>query len=493
MNLSDAIKKEMSWSVTANGADCLNTTLNSCLDMFGRAGSLRAADAYDKQELFRKAYEENDTLAMRLLFYTRDIRGGYGEREAFTDMIKWLADEHPESVEKNLWAVLEYGRAKDLYALIGTKSEEAMWRFMKKQFELDLKNIEDGKSISLLAKWIATPDASSEVTANLGKKTAKKLGYTFKTMRNYKTKLRALRKYLDIPEAKMSTGRWSEIEYSRLSSQCLIKHRNAFVRHDKERYDNFIEQAKNLKTAMNTGTMTPCDIMHNVHFNYTPDLDVMWQNLPDYCEGNALVMCDTSGSMTCPYSSASTVTPIDVAVALSMYFSERNKGDLKDVFMTFEYEPHLVKIEGTNLLNKYRNIMRAPWGGSTNLEAAFNELLRICKENNVSSDDMPEAIVIVSDMQINYCVEGIKDKKITFYEAMSEKYEAAGYKMPSVVFWNVNAARPTFHASASQNRVSLVSGFSPAIFKSVMQNLDMSPMELMLEVVNGERYSKIFA
>ena len=241
---------------------------------------------------------------------------------------------------------------------------------------------------------------------------------------------------------------------------------------------------------MNTGAMTPCDIIREVDHNYTSDLDTMWSNLEDYCNGNALVMCDTSGSMTCSYNNS--MEPIAVAVALSMYFAERNKGPLKDMFMTFESNPHLVEIDGTNLSEKYNNIFRAPWGFSTNLEAAFDYLLKICKDNNVPQEDMPDALIIVSDMRIN-CVDGISNNKMTFYKKMEAKYEAAGYKLPQVVFWNVNATNPTFHAAADQAGATLVSGYSPAIFKTVMQNIGKTPMEIMMEVVNDKRYAPITA
>ena len=491
-NLADALKTEMAWSKTWNGADALNTSFNSCLDFFGRAGAMRQASVSDKQNLFKEAYDEDKDIATKLLFFARDIRGGYGERDTFTDMLTWLADNHPESVKKNFWAILEYGRAKDLYALQGTKCESEMWQFMKEQFELDLHNMGEGKSVSLLAKWIATPDAKSERTAALGKKTAKALGYSYKTMREYKKKLRALRKYLDIPEAKMCAGKWAEIEYSKLASQCLIKHRQAFARHDNERYSEFINKAASGEVKMNTTTMTPVDIIRDVRTNYTPDLDTMWQNLEDYCSGNALIMCDTSGSMEWSHNVGQAL-PIDVAVALSIYFSERNKGDLKDIFMTFESNPHLVKITGTNLKDKLDNIMEADWWGSTNLEAAFDYLLEICQKHHISQEDMPDALVIISDMQIDSCVEGVSDKRITFYDAMAQHYEEAGYKLPQVVFWNVNARSATFHASMNTAGVTLVSGYSPAIFKQVMDNIGKTPLDVMMAVVNSERYKEVMA
>ena len=488
---ANAIKKEAAWGKTWNGADAYTTTLNKCLDLFGRAGAMRQASVEDKKDLFMLAFDENNDIAMKLLFYIRDIRGGYGERDTFTDMLTWLADKHPESVEKNLWAILEYGRAKDLYALIDTKSEEAMWKFMKNQFELDYANMMAGKSCSLLAKWIATPDASSITTAALGKKTAKKLGYDYKTMRTYKTILRSLRKYLDIPEAKMATGKWSEIEYSKLSSQCLIKHKAAFARNDADRYNDFINKVNSGEEKINTGTMTPCDIMNKVISNYSSDLEAMWSNLPDYCAGNALIMCDTSGSMTWS-DGCNGMLPITVATALSIYFAERNKGPLKNMFMTFESNPHFIEVYGHTLGDKYERMLRAPWGGSTNLEAAFIRLLEVCENNNVPKNDMPDAIVIISDMQIN-CVRGISNNRIAFYDRIKELYDEAGYKMPQVVFWNVNAKNATFHATADTAGVSFVSGYSPAVFKNVMDNIGKTPMELMLEIINSDRYSAIVA
>lgn len=485
-----AIDSEFSWTKTMNGADALNTTLNKCLDLFGRGGSMRNASILDKEDLFRQAFEENPDIAIRLLFYIRDIRGGYGERDTFLTMLTWLANNYPDSVNKNLWAILEYGRAKDLYSLIGTKSEEAMWKFMKDQFESDIKNMNDKKNISLLAKWIATPDASSTKTAMLGKKTAKMLGYDYTKMRQYKRHLRALRKYLDITEIKMSTNHWSDIEYSNVPSQCLIKCRQAFINHDEDRYNDFIYKANNGEVKMNTSTMTPCDIIHNVAYSYTPDLDTMWSNLKDYCKGNALVMCDTSGSMTW---SAKSIRPIDVATSLSLYFAERNKGPLKNVFMTFESNPHLIKITGNNLYYKYKNINNAPWGGSTDLESAFNYLLKICKNNNVCQEDMPDALIIISDMQINSCVHGFRDNKITFYNHMKNKYENAGYKLPQLVFWNVDASIATFHASASQDGAFLVSGYSPSVFTAVMSNIGKNPLDLMFDIINSKRYSNIFS
>lgn len=490
-DLRTAINDEMQWGKTWNGADALVTTQNACLDMFGRAGAMRQASVEDKELMFSQAFAEDKDIAMKLLFYTRDIRGGYGERDTFNQMLAHLATINVESVEKNLWAVLEFGRAKDLYSLIGTPAEETMWQFMSAQFQMDYRNMQEGNSISLLAKWIATPDSKSEKTKALGKLTAKKLGYDFKHMSEYKKMLREMRKYLDLPEAKMCAGKWDEIEYSKCASKFMLKNRKALQKHDPERYAEFFKKVESGEEKVNTGTLTPVDIMHKVAHDYTAELDTLWANLKDVCKGNALVMCDTSGSMARGLGS---VPPIEAAIALSVYFAERNKGNLKDLFLTFSSYPQFMDIKGANLYDKYRYIRSKSIIDSTDLEAAFDLLLKTCIKGKVAQEDMPDAIVIVSDMQIN-CVKGVdaRTNRVTFYDVMAQRYADAGYKMPQVVFWNVNAENPTFHAAKSVNGVSLVSGYSVNIFKQVMENIGTTPMELMMAVVNAERYKDIVA
>ena len=498
MGMRDAIMEESRWGKTWNGADTLVTTDSACLDMFGRAGAMRSASVNDKELLFSKAFAEDPDIALKLLFYTRDVRGGYGERDTFNQMFRYLATINTASVVNNLRAVLEFGRAKDLYELIGTPAEDAMWQFMKDQFETDLENKEQNKSISLLAKWIATPDSKSEKTKELGKLTAKKLGYGFKNMSEYKKNLRALRKYLDISEAKMATGKWDEIEYSRCASRFMFTHRAAFKRHDLDRYTEFLDKVDSGEEKMNMGTVTPADIILKVRRDYTTDLETMWKSLPDFCNGNAMVICDTSGSMD-DYGwetrgkVKTNIKPIDVAFGLALYFAQRNKGDLKDLMMNFSTEPMFIRLNGATLRDNYRIASQAPVNySSTDLEAAFKLLLKVCVKNNVKQEEMPEAILVISDMQIN-CVRGINDGRMTFYSYMKQKYEEAGYKLPQVVFWNVNAVNPSFHAAKADNGVSFVSGFSPVVFKQVMENLGTTPYELMMAVVNSERYSEVKA
>ena len=493
MGLGSAIKEEASWGKTANGADAKVATGSALLDMFGRAGAMRGADAMDKQIMISQAFKENADLAVKLLFYTRDVREGYGERDTFNTMLRWLAFESKESVEKNLWAILEFGRASDLYALVGTPAEDAMWEFMRNQFELDYKNMQAGKSISLLAKWMASPNSRTVKKKQLGKLTAKALGYSYKNMRELKQKISAMRKYLDLPEVKMAAGKWSEIEYSTCASKALLYHKNAFARHDEQRWQEYLESVNKGEEKMNTGTLTPCDIVgkyNNLH-EVDKALETMWDNLEDVNKGNVLVMADTSGSMFWGHYG---MRPIDVSVAMAIYFAKHNKGDLKNTFMTFESDPHFIEIKEASLFDTIQAVKKVEWGNSTNLEKAFDKLLETCIKGEVSQEEMPEAILVVSDMQINDASSQCEgDGRMTFFDRMSKRYEKVGYKMPQLVFWNVNAQRATFHASKNDAGASLVSGFSVNVFKQVIECIGSTPYELMMSILESERYKDIVA
>lgn len=494
MNFSDAMTNEMKHGKTWNGADCLVTTSNKCLDFFGRIGSMRASSINEKLDLFDAAYREDANSAMKLLFYTRDIRGGYGERDAFNEIFAHLAQTHRESVIKNIPNVIEYGRAKDLYSLIDTPAENAMWDFMREQFEQDKANLAKGKPISLLAKWIASPNASSKKTEQLGKLTAKKLGYDFKHMSEYRKVLSAMRKAIDAPEAKMSTNRWDEINYETVPSKCNIQNRKAFLRHDGDRYNEFISQVQSGEKKMQMSTANPCDIMQKVvRGDNSREINTMWDSLP-VVETKALCVIDTSGSMMGGWGCAGSVAPITVATALGIYFAQYNSGEFKDKFFTFSSSPKLVEITGDTLGQKYEQIRRrSDWGGSTNLEAVFDKILSMGKQYHIAQEDMPEAICIISDMQVN-CVSGCNSNGfMTFTDVMKERYERAGYRLPHVIFWNVNATNATFHASKSDNAVSLVSGYSPNIMKQVMDNIGKTPMDVMNEILASERYKNIEA
>ena len=479
---ANAMKNESRKTFTENGATAYNSTGEACLDLFSTIGALRNRPEVEVESLFAEAFKEDKLLATKILFYARDIREGCGERKVFRTLLSYLAKYHPEAVRPNMDLIGVYGRYDDLYTFIGTPLEKDMWAAMKKQFEEDVQNYKKGHAISLLAKWIKTPDASSKATRELGIKTAVNLGYK---VYDFKRILRQLRKHLNIVESYMSAGEWDKITYSEVPSRAMTIYRNAFMRHDETRFTEFNTKAVTGEVKINSSTLYPYDIVEKVlRGQYDDTLEAQWRQLPDYVEKgtNAIVMADVSGSMTC-----SGGRPLATSIGLAMYFAERNIGAYHNLFMTFSERPDVVNLEGETLKQKVKFLERANWGMSTDLESAFNKVLEIAIENKIPQEEMVKSIIVVSDMEINYC----ESSDWSFYDMMKRRFANAGYEIPNIVFWNVNSRNDVFHADKDRKGVQLCSGQSITTFKQLMQCIGMTPVEMMYNVINSPRYEAI--
>lgn len=499
MNFAEAMKQEQKWTRTENGAIALNTTSDALLDLFGTIGALRNADETRITTLFEEAYKANPFIATKILFYARDIRGdeetsGLGERKVFRVILKYCAKYHPEAIRPNLDLIGVYGRYDDLYELIDTPLEKEMWTVMKKQLEEDLENMAKGNAISLLAKWIKTADASSPKTRALGKLTAQKLGYD---VYNFKRIVRAMRKQIGIVESLMSTGRWDEIKYSEVPSRAMLIYRNAFKKHDEERFSQFAQKAVTGEEKINSGTLYPYDIIskyssHNCWsanyysgnlLNSTEEnvLQAQWDQLPNYVdEGtNAIVIADTSGSMM--------GRPMDTAVSLAIYFAQRNHGAFKNLWMNFSSNPSYQQIRGKTLKQILNNINYHNWSGSTNCKAAFEMILDTAIQYHIPQEDMPKALIIISDMEFDHC----GGRNWTFYDQMKSEFAKKGYEIPSIIFWNCESRHDVFHTDKNRKGTILVSGQSASVFKQLMGSVNYTPMEFMMKTVNAKRYEPI--
>lgn len=480
MDFANAMKEEGKFTRTENGAVALNTTSDARLDLFGTIGALREADENRITTLFSEAYAQDRLFATKIIFYARDIRCGLGERKTFRTIIRYMAEHHSEALRPNLDLIGVYGRYDDLYELIGTPLEDDMWKAMKNQFEEDLKNLNEGKTISLLAKWIKTADASSPETRKLGILTAQKLGYP---VYSFKRIVRSMRKQIGVVESLMSAGKWNEIKYPEVPSRAMMIYRRAFAKHDPEGFSEFVNKADKGEVKINASTLYPYDIVEKVLYGRENNkvLEAQWKALPDYVEQgtNALIMADVSGSM---YG-----RPMATSIGLAIYFAERNVGAYHNLFMTFSSNPQIVTLKGETLHQKIKNAKNANWGGNTDLKAAFDKVLDIAEKNNISQEEMPKAIVVISDMEIDYC----GNKNWSFYDKMESKFHKAGYVIPNVIFWNVYSRHDLFHADATRKGVQLASGQSVTVFKQVLQNLGYNPIEAMENTINSERYDCI--
>ena len=486
MNFAEAARTNGTFTRTENGAVALNTTGNQLLDFYATIGALRGTDEVRIQRLFADAYNEDPLLATKIAFYGRDVRGGLGERNTFRIIIRYMAEYHPEALRPNLDLIGVYGRYDDMYSLIGTPLEDDMWAAMKKQFEEDVQNLHADKAVSLLAKWIKTADASSKETRKLGILTAQKLGYP---VYNFKRIVRALRRKIGIIESLMSAGRWDEIEYSQVPSRAMMIYRNAFAKHDEDRYSAYINKAVNGETKINASTLYPYDLIEKIlHYSWAridviedKTVEAQWRALPNYVEegSNALVIADTSGSMS--------GRPLNSALGLAIYFAERNKGAYHNMWMSFSANPHIHLLKGETLAQKLKSINMDDWSGNTDLCAAFRLVLDIAVKNNVPSTEMPKSLIVISDMEIDYC----GNKSWTFYDKMAAEFASKGYQIPNIVFWNVNSRHDVFHADFTRKGVQLVGGQSASTFRNLMSCIGMTPVEAMLKTLGSERYAPI--
>ena len=478
MNFSDVMREESKWTKTENGADAKNTTDSALLDMFATIGAMRTRSEDEIVKKFELAFQEDSLGAMRCLFYARDIHGGLGERRVFRVLLTYIANKHTEELRKNIDKIPEYGRWDDVYSLVGTKLEDNMWDDVKYQLLKDKVLMKNEESSSLLAKWLKKADASSPNTRKLGIYTAKKLGMS---VYDYKRLCNRLRKHIDVVEQRMSARQWDTINYPAVPSRAMMNYRKAFARHDQERFEEYINKVSSGEQKINAATLYPYDIVEKIlyHSENSKVLEAQWDNLPNYVDGdvNAVVMADVSGSM---YG-----RPMATSIGLAMYFAERNKGAYHNLFMTFSGRPKFVEIKGNTITQKINFISRASWQMNTDLEAALMKILDVAIENHCSQEEMPKSLIIISDMEIDCCTN--QKHRENFYDYVSRVYKEHGYKIPNVVFWNVNSRHDVFLADKNRKGVQLVSGQSVSTFKNLIGCVDKTPVEMMYSVLNSDR------
>lgn len=481
----EALKKTANKTYTENGAVTHRTSGKDCLDLFAAIGALRRADDQTICSRFLKAYAENPDLAMKILFYARDVRGGLGERRVFRSILAWLASNEKGSVVRNLPYIAEYGRWDDVLVLLKTPCRKEALALLEEQFREDLAALEDGGNISLLGKWLPSVNASNQETVVMAKMIAKSFGLSD---RDYRKALTGLRARIRIIENNLREKDYT-FDYSKQPSKAMFKYRKAFLRNDGERYAAFMDKADRGEAKLHTGTLMPYELVERAYDCSEEErrsLDVTWRTLEDFTtDENALVAADGSGSMYW----GSKPMPAAVAQSLAIYFAEHNKGKFHNHFLTFSMTPQLVEIKGKDFVEKVRYCRTFDECANTNLEAVFDLILQTAAENHVPQAEMPAKLYIISDMEFDHCV---KNSSMTNFENAKASYAAAGYILPDLVFWNVDSRHEQQPVKENDRGVALVSGNSPRIFSMVMDG-ELDPYDFMLSVIDTERYAPIAA
>ena len=504
----NAMKNATNFTYTENGALTHKSTGTDLYDMFALGGAMRTRSDEDVILMFQKAYKENPVYAMKCLFYLRDVRGGQGERRFFRTVMKYMAKHNADAVRDMVPYIPEYGRWDDLYVFVDTPLEKDAFEFIKAQLALDVQC----KTPSLLGKWLKSENTSSAESRKLAHITKTYMGMT---SRQYRKTLSILRARINIVERLMSENRWDEIEFDKIPSRAGLIYKNAFARHDIERqksgvrtYEDF---AKDTTTTVNAKALYPYEVvakaLDTLGYGYWSRRDVplddvnrlmvnkYWDNLADYFKGqsfNGMAIVDTSGSMCGSEASA----PINVAISLGMYCAEKAKGPFQNHFISFESRPHFIEVEGVDFCDKVKRISGAPWGGSTNIEGAFDMMLDVALANHCSQDEIPQNLIVISDMEFNFCVTsnayashwgggGVDE---TLFEKIRNKWAAHGYTMPHLVFWNVQARQNNI-PMRDEKSVTYVSGMSPVIYEMLLSG--KTAQDLMYEKLDSERYAPI--
>lgn len=456
-------------TLTSNGMVTNSTTLNNCLDLFFNIGAMRGKSKVKLTELFVKAYNENPLIATKILFWSRDIRGGAGERKIFRDILSDLVKLDPNTIKNNVHLIPEFGRWDDLLVLVGTELETITFELIK-----DSLNSKNG----LCSKWMPRKG----LIANKLRK------YLKLNPKNYRKLLVGL---TNVVETKMCAKNWDLIDYSKIPSIAASRYQKSFVRNDNQRYQEYVNLLINGETKINASAVYPYDIVKSIKNGGNEVVNnKQWDSLPNWMENvdeKILPVVDVSGSMDCPAGGNPNLTCMDIAISLGIYISERNIGNFKDAFITFSQNPKLQYLNGT-LTQRINQLGRADWGYNTNLEAVFSLILNQAKNNNVSEDLIPTKILILSDMEFD---QSTRNTKLDSFRMIEEMYNESGYKLPNIVFWNLNSHNSNFPVKFDESGTALVSGFSPAILKSVLGSEDMSPESIMMKTINDDRYNLI--
>ena len=482
------LKNEANTAYTANGAVSNDSTMSDCLDLFATAGALRNASDEEIVTRFVRAFAEDRDIAMKTLFFARDIRGGLGERRFFRVIMKYLASNYPETVRKNIANIAEYGRYDDILALMDTACEQEAIAYIKDALDKDMEAMQAQGKVSLMAKWLPSVNASSNETVRLARKIARGMGVS---ECEYRKMLVSLRSYIKIIENNLREKDYT-FDYSKQPSKAMFKYRKAFLNNDYDRYCAFMNSARENPSVLKTGTLTPYDIVNSILQDHgmSPEerdaLDTTWNALENYTNSNnTLVVVDGSGSMYGGWN----VCPAAVAQSLGIYFAERNKDAFAGHFITFSQNPRLVEIKGKDIFEKVHYCMSFNEIANTNIEKTFDLILNTAVKNRLKQSDMPNRIIIVSDMEFDWCADGAG---MTNFETAKAKYEKNGYKLPQLAFWNVNSWNRQQPVTMNEQGVVLVSGMSPQIFAMFKEDR-LDPYEFMMSVLDSARYKEIAA
>ena len=480
-------------SYTENGAKGYATTGSYLVDLNFKIPHLRAL-AQDEDfpyEEFDLAYQENPVYALRWLLFLRDIKQGCGERASFRKFLIHLADTKPTICVKfiDCFMSADYGRWDDLVEVYFKTTNKNIKHDISILLRTQLKNDLNSKHPSLMAKWLPSESSANKETSRRAKLLAKEVFEC--SNKQYRKTLASLRKLVAKAEVLTSANKWSEIDYNTVPSKANLKYSSAFVKHDADRRIKYLLDLKAGKSSakINANSMFLYDIVRDYRYtlDVNPTLEALWE-AQEKIEGftNTLVVRDGSGSMSCEVIGGNLTASV-IADSLTLYCAENNIGAYKNKFITFSANPQCIEIpDDYNLAQKLHLLDIYNDWTNTDIEAVFKLILKTAIDNKVSPDEMPESVLIISDMEFDEALDDSNESD-TLFEIIRKKFESAGYKLPRLVFWNVCSRTNTVPMRENESGLTLISGFSKSLLQIVIGKYT-SPYEALIAQLSNPRY-----
>lgn len=507
---NESLTDEYNVDYAGNGARGYATTGTSLLDFSFAISTYRGKNETIIYEDFKKAFLETPEYALKYLFYARDIRFGVGERKVFVSILKGLATEYPEILKPLIALIPEYGTWKDILVLLDTPLKYEVANIIRAQINKDYEDMHNNKPISLCAKWLPSRTTSK----NTRRRFYQLVGLLEISEKLYRQTLSQLRAYLKVVEVDMCANNWGNIDYNKVPSKANLIYKNAFEKHDSERRlawlkdlkSSFtIEDKTNSDVKINAKVAFPHEIVYLYRKNYLDwsyrpssikeddTLECMWKTLLEELPtnlGKTLCVVDSSGSMltNIPQSKGEV---IDVSHALGIACAEKMQGGFHNRYITFGSRPKFVQFpENSSLKDKLVIASKENDCTNTNIEKVFNLILDTAKNNQMTQEDLPDNVLMISDMNFDCMVSGNPNKAL--FTNLQKMFEEAGYKMPKLIFWNVNVGSEKGIIPCVKNElgVILMSGFSINLFSMICNN-ELDPWLALKKVLDSERYTPI--
>lgn len=462
----DLFKSAATVKLTENGGITYSSSLDPMVDAFFHLPAKRNAPEHEIIGLFMAALQSNKTLALRLLFWLRDCRGGAGEKRVPKIIYDHLSRIDPDLMVSILPNLPHYGRWDDILALptpqVQNTADRAIWAAVT-------------NGDRLAAKW----SPREKRNPNL----AERICRTNKI--NPALYRRTLAKTTDVVETPMCHRQWGSITYPAVPSQAMRQYSRAFRRHDEARFQRFLDSVNRGESKINTETLMPYEVIRQ-NSQDSKTAQTLWNNLPDYVpEGiNFLPMIDLSGSM---YTNVSPgLSAMRVAIALGLYLAERNSSEFANSFLSFTNNPTLHYLEPKHSLSqKIEAINQSPKGFSTNLQKAFDVIVDVAIASRCSQEELPDYLIVLSDMEFN-----AQGKQRTDYHLAKEKFAAHGYSCPNLIWWNIASRSTTTPVRFNDQGTCLIGGASPSVIKNLLAG-NLTPYTMMMQTLGDSRYDYI--